>query len=264
MLWNKTSPVDKELNLVKKEEAKLRKKVLSSQELILKKSLEQKIPKKINDNLEAAFSKAFYVVFEKGTSVIEKTYNKNAVSKDHEVKDYAAKLHGRRKELKKISKGAKNNSMLNMTISTVEGVGLGALGIGLPDIVLFVGMLLKGVYETAIRYGFGYESTEERFLILKMMEASMSKGEDWEVLNEEVDIYLRHDIVCSKEALDKQIEKTAKAFAMDMLILKFIQGLPIVGMIGGLGNPVYYQKVMKYVQLKYRKKYLQNLKDKKY
>ena len=28
-------------------------------------------------------------------------------------------------------------------------MGLGLLGIGLPDIVLFVGMLLKGVYETA-------------------------------------------------------------------------------------------------------------------
>ena len=48
---------------------------------------------------------------------------------------------------------------------------------------------------------------------------------------------------------------------MDMLILKFIQGLPIVGIIGGAANPVYYRKVMRYVQLMYRKRYL--LKQKK-
>ena len=58
-----------------------------------------------------------------------------------------------------------------------------------------------------------------------------------------------------------QIRETASVFAMDMLILKFIQGLPIVGIIGGAANPVYYRKVMRYVQLMYRKRYL--LKQKK-
>ena len=48
----------------------------------------------------------------------------------------------------------------------------------------------------------------------------------------------------------------ASAFAVDMLLLKFIQGLPVVGVIGGAANPVYYSKVMKYVQMKYRKRYL--------
>ena len=53
-----------------------------------------------------------------------------------------------------------------------------------------------------------------------------------------------------------QMKETASAFAVDMLLLKFIQGLPVVGVIGGAANPVYYSKVMKYVQLKYRKRYL--------
>ena len=50
--------------------------------------------------------------------------------------------------------------------------------------------------------------------------------------------------------------RTAKAFAVDMLLLKFIQGLPVVGVLGGAANPVYYRRIMKYVQLKYRKRYL--------
>ena len=44
-----------------------------------------------------------------------------------------------------------------------------------------------------------------------------------------------------------------------MLLLKFIQGLPVVGLIGGAANPVYYRKVMRYVQLKYHKRYLLEL-----
>ena len=55
---------------------------------------------------------------------------------------------------------------------------------------------------------------------------------------------------------NRQMKETASAFAVDMLLLKFIQGLPVVGIIGGAANPVYYSKVMKYVQLKYRKRYL--------
>ena len=41
-----------------------------------------------------------------------------------------------------------------------------------------------------------------------------------------------------------------------MLVLKFIQGLPIVGIVGGAFNPVYYNKIMKYVRIKYYKRYL--------
>lgn len=43
---------------------------------------------------------------------------------------------------------------------------------------------------------------------------------------------------------------------MDMLVLKFIQGLPLVGALGGAANPVYYRRVLNYVQLKYHKRYL--------
>ena len=59
-----------------------------------------------------------------------------------------------------------------------------------------------------------------------------------------------------EKELKRQIEKTANAFATEMLVTKFIQGLPVVGMLGGAANPVYYQKIMRYIQLKYRKRYL--------
>ena len=60
----------------------------------------------------------------------------------------------------------------------------------------------------------------------------------------------------TQSVLDEQIRETASVFAMDMLILKFIQGLPVVGILGGVANPIYYKRVLNYVQLKYRKRYL--------
>jgi len=142
--------------------------------------------------------------------------------------------------------------------TAVEGIGLGILGIGMPDIVIWLGVLLRSIYGTALEYGYHYDSTGEKLLILKMMEASMQTGEAWEALDQEVDACLCRDGHgdTEEEELNDQIERTALAFATDMLVMKFIQGIPLVGAIGGAANPVYYQKVMRYVQLKYRKKYL--------
>ena len=46
-----------------------------------------------------------------------------------------------------------------------------------------------------------------------------------------------------------------------MLVLKFIQGLALVGVLGGAANPVYYRRVLNYVQLKYHKRYLYQKKE---
>ena len=167
------------------------------------------------------------------------------------------KLKDGRKELKQMHKSAKQSDLVNMAITTVEGIGLGAPGVGMPDIVLFLGNLLKGIYETALNYGFDYESRQEQMLILKMMQTALSSGENWVQRNIEVEGMLELETVgITDDAFKQQVKDTASAFAMDMLLLKFIQGLPIVGIIGGAANPVYYNKVMKYVQLKYRKRYL--------
>ena len=138
------------------------------------------------------------------------------------------------------------------------------MGIGLPDIVMFTGMILKGTYETALCYGFSYETAGERLFILKVLEASVSKGDRWLSCNVEVDEMLA--VPCEKwitleentanQQLAQQIVKTGDAFAVDMLAAKFIQGLPLVGIVGGLSNPVYYHRIMRYVQLKYWKRYL--------
>ena len=251
----------KELLAVEKLEKKMEQAALKAKPATWKKELEGRIPEKVYSGLESAFCKGFGVVFDQGRVIIEKGYNKEDLQADHAIRDFAVKLKGGRKELKQMHKSAKQSDLVNMAMTTVEGIGLGALGVGMPDIVLFLGNLLKGVYETALNYGYDYESRQEQLLILKMMQAALSNGESWVQWNAEVEEMLELETIgITDEMFKQQVKDTASAFAMDMLLLKFIQGLPIVGIIGGAANPVYYSKVMKYVQLKYRKRYLQKQK----
>ena len=249
--------LNKEFQALQRQEDKLMSAAMKAKPAAWKTGLEDKIPKKVYTGLNSAFCKGFSVVFLHGRALIEKTYKKEAIQEDQAVRDYAFQVKGGRREVKLMHKNAKKASYLNVAVTTVEGIGLGALGIGMPDVVLFLTTVLRGIYETALQYGFDYESRQEQMLILKMMAASLSTGEDWFRRNREInDLLLAETGEVSEEEFQAQIRATSNVFAMDMLLLKFIQGLPVVGILGGAANPVYYNRILRYVQVKYRRRYL--------
>lgn len=249
--------VNQELLLVEKQEKRMAQVAMKAKPAAWKTVLESKIPQKVYTGLESAFCKGFSLVFQQGRAVIEKSCRKEDIQADYAIQDFAVQIKGNRKELRKLHRQAKQADLLNLAVTTVEGIGLGALGIGMPDIVLFLGTLLKGIYETALHYGFDYAPRREQLLILKMMEVSLITGADWASKNSEVDEMLYQETAeVTDEDFQSQIKATASAFAVDMLLLKFVQGLPVVGILGGAANPIYYRKVMNYVQLKYHKRYL--------
>lgn len=249
--------LQKELRVVEKQEKKLQQAFVKAKDPAWKTAVGDKIPKKVYTGLESTFCKGFSLVFNQGRVVIEKSYNKENLKNDHTIRDFAVQLKGGRKELKALHKSAKKADGVNMVVTTAEGLALGALGIGMPDIVLFISTLLKGVYETVLNYGYDYDSPEEQYIMLNMMAASLITGEARIEWDEMVDGLIADppDKV-TREVVEEQIRETASVFAMDMLLLKFIQGMPVIGLLGGLGNPIYYNRVLKYVQLKYRKRYL--------
>jgi len=250
----------KEIKAIEKQEIKLKESALKTKAPRWKSSFEEKIPAKVYTGLENAFCKGFAFVFSQGRTVIEKSYNKDNVKAEHLVRDYAVRVKGGRKEFRAIRKKAGQSDKLNLGLTTIEGLALGTLGIGMPDVVLFLGALLKGVYETALNYGFDYVSRRDQLLILKMMQTALSTGEDWGRLDAQVDeLFSAADCDISDSDFDLQLNATSSAFAVDMLLLKFVQGIPVVGIIGGVANPVYYSRIMKYVGLKYRKNYLLKL-----
>lgn len=249
--------LQKELRAVEKQEKKIQKAFVNAKKPAWKTALGDKIPRKVYTGLESTFCKGFSLVFNQGRSLIEKSYNKETLKNNHSIRDFAVQLKGGRRELKAVQKNAKRSDGLNMVVTTAEGLALGALGIGMPDIVLFISTMLKGVYETALNYGFDYETPEEQYMILNMMAASLITGEERIEWDEMIDAMIEEEPqAVTQDVLDEQIRETASVFAMDMLLLKFIQGMPIVGILGGVANPIYYNRVLQYVQLKYRKRYL--------
>ena len=250
--------LQKELLRVERQEQVLRREALRAKPPAWKAALEQKVPEKIRTGLESGFRKGFTIVFTSGRPVIEKSYRKEELKANHAVHDYAMQMKGGRKEWRQLRREAKQANWLNLAATTAEGVGLGALGIGLPDIVLFLGMLLRGIYETALHYGFDYEDRWEQLLILKMMTTALSTGEEWEYHHSKLEALLKEEVQqVSEQAFADQIDQTASVFAVELMALKFIQGLPVVGIVGGAANPVYYARVLKYVRCQYEKRYLQ-------
>ncbi len=242
------NPLQVELNKIEKIENKITKERLSYKPT----NSNFNIPEKVSDTLKKAFNTAFDTVFNKGTGIIEKTYNKSEKEKDFLIRDFIFDNNPNKKEIKKLK--AKNIN--NIALSTAEGVGLGLLGIGLPDIILFTGMILKGVYEISMKYGIDYNLPKERMFILKILQASMQKGEEFINIDNQINDVIKNDFIINDEDIKNQIIKTSNVFADEMLIMKFIQGLPIIGVIGGLSNPIYYNKIISFVDLKYRKRYL--------
>ena len=54
------------------------------------------------------------------------------------------------KSLRSFSKKARDTGTKNLLLSGVAGIGLGVLGLGLPDIPVFTGLILKNIYERCV------------------------------------------------------------------------------------------------------------------
>lgn len=224
-------------------------------------ALKRKIPEKAREKLEWAFGKAFAAVFEYGDAVIDKTYASEKEKRRFFARDMEFIVDGNAEALRSFESGGSLSDSLNMLLTTLEGVGLGALGVGVPDIVLFVGMLLRGLREAAVQYGRDPDSDSEKVLTLYLLETAMLSGEAWVERDDLVERMLaRPELIPSApDEVETQLHRAAAAFATDLLVLKFIQGMPVVGLVGGLSNPVYYRKVLSYVRLKYERAYITGL-----
>ena len=70
-LFDKRTPLQKEWEKLEVQEQRFLQKRSEKRESILNQKLEEKIPPKLQKTLDTAFAKAFALIFEKGTRVIE-------------------------------------------------------------------------------------------------------------------------------------------------------------------------------------------------
>lgn len=220
--------------------------------------VENKIPDDLKSKLEAAFYKAFGIVFEKGTGVIDKTYDRKTMNMDFRAyrsiidKDSEALIHLRRKLDRSLKK--------DIALTAAEGTGLGILGIGLPDIPIFIGVILRSIYKIASTYGFDCSDENEKCYILKLITGAMSRGECRERTDRQIKRmeYLIDNNIFEGD-LDREMKRTAGVLANELLTYKFVQGLTFVGVIGGYTNVKVFRRIVAYAHLKYERRCLERL-----
>lgn len=255
----------KQLALIEKREKKLliEKEANIIQEKVnpLVEKVQLIIPPKLKSTMEVAFFKGFALIFEKGVPYIEKTYNKDKLQLEHDINHMAMERRPSRKYMKQMDKSSSRSNFVNSSIAMFEGGLLGFLGIGIPDIPLFLSVLLKSVQEIAISYGYSYEKEEEKIYLLALICGALAKGEEKEYyMNFIDDIGTLNDSKKAFEYTQQEImEEASDYLAESLLTAKFIQGIPIVGIVGGAINPIIVQKVTIFAKLKYKKRYLKAL-----
>lgn len=215
------------------------------------------VPEKLENTLNTAFYKAFELIFDKGTGIIEKTYQKEKKEQNYKINEYTAEVRNTRRSLRAFGREAAASRSLNMAVSTIEGVGMGVLGMGIPDIPVFLGVLLKSIYEIALSYGFSYDTREEQMFILKLIEASLSHEKELAERDMELNLWIRNQARGFEESFEEQLRRTSDALSKELLYLKFVQGMPVVGVIGGLSDMVYQKKISDFAALKYKRRFLE-------
>ena len=99
-MQKRLSPLEKEWIKLQKQEQIYMQKRMEKKDSRLNQLLEKKVPQNLQKTLDTAFSKAFYLIFEKGTGVIEKTYKKEELEKTYKINEFAAQIRNNRKSLK--------------------------------------------------------------------------------------------------------------------------------------------------------------------
>ena len=206
--------------------------------------IEKYVPDGLAGTLEAAFIKAFEIIFRDGTGIIKKTYGRGSSDNDDIVM-----LRNRARAI--LAK--------DTVVTAAEGTGLGLAGIGLPDIPVFTAVLLRNIYQLAECYGFDYESKTEQVFILKLIETGLSYGESAEKLNDELNALMEqidNEDYTYYGLISQQIKAASEAVSKEVLYMKFIQTIPVVGAAGGISNLTCLNKVGRFAELKYRKRFI--------
>lgn len=261
-MFQKKTPYQKEWEKFVKKENKYLEKQLNKKESFLNQKLEEKVPEKLQGTLDTAFAKAFHLIFEKGTAVIEKTYRKEEIEKQYQINEFTNELKQDKKSLRSFSKNAKGSGTKNLVVSGAAGIGMGILGVGLPDIPVFTAMILKSIYEIAMHYGYSYETEEEQYFILLLIQGAVTHGEDMLVIDKEINQYISSSIWLQEKTKEEMIHQTVGCLSKELLYMKFLQGIPVVGAVGGAYDVVYLKQITEYANLKYERRFLERVGNK--
>lgn len=220
---------------------------------------EKRVPDKLMATMDTAFYTAFQVLFQRGTGLLGRTIPTRKLLGERYLKEYAIKKAPGARSMGALHRSAALSGALTTAAATAEGCVLGLLGMGLPDIPILMSILLRAVYHTAVRYGFAYDTKGERSYILLLLCAALTTGPDRKTYSDRADELGR--LLDQEQVpwvdLEAQMREAAKALAGAMLVAKFLQGMTIIGVVGGASNFSTSRRVTEMANLKYQRRFLE-------
>lgn len=268
----KQNHLEKEWNAFLKREEKVLRRYGRKKEPFLEKKLQAVMPDSLSGKLEEAFLKAFSVILKNGTGVIEKTYAKEKLAAEYKIREYTQTVYGTRRSLTAGKRKAKAQTARNVAGAGAEGAVLGLLGIGLPDIPLFLGVILRSLYMLALNYGIDYEDAAEQELLLDLLALSLCREGNFQEQNAAMNRRLfemaeadrrrtaggsqENEKSCRKSCSPEAVRRAAKALSGELLYMKFLQGVPVVGAVGGIYDGIYLKKITDFAAVKLERRYL--------
>lgn len=248
--------LEKEIARLKRAENRFLKRNKDKEPSKLDKLLAEKVPDKLESTLDAAFSKAFYLIFSKGSAIISRSFSTDRLLLEFEMDLFNLEESGKRRDIRKFKKRAITTGTTHTMLSTVTGIALGAVGAWIPDIVVFITLLLRNMYQISMRYGYAYDTDEEKKFILRVIAAAVKDGPDLIQADNEINRLIRAGLFTDNCSIDLRINEAATALGHALLLMKFLQNIPVVGIVGGASDFVYMEKISDYAVLKYQRRFL--------
>lgn len=250
--------LQREIEKQRRAERRFLKKQLNKEPTKLDMLLEDKVPAKLEATLDAAFAKAFNLIFSKGSSIISKTFSTEKLVAEFEADSADLEELGGRREMLRFKRRAAVTGTAHTIVSTVTGAALGFVGGTIPDIALFITLLLRNIYKIAMKYGYAFDTDDEKKFILRIIAAAVQDGDSIFDADRDINFLIRNGIAGDESTVDERIQEAAVALAHALLLMKFLQKIPVVGVIGGASDFIYMEKISDYAVLKYHRRFLED------
>lgn len=256
----------KEQQLLEPREPSLAARKVSELTEPVREKLKEKLPSKAADAaaqsmeksaelLERAFEKSFDLVLEKGSGLIGRMCGEKKKLERYEA--FAQKpLSGW--ELTRLGCEAAMGASANMVFSSVQGGAMGALGIGLPDVPIFLGAVFKTLFEISLRFGFPYHLPQEQVYQMLLICAAVGEEHERRRAVADADQTAQEIRMGAVLTIDREEAKRRAAHALCSAALtgKLVQGTPIIGVYGGFRNGVLLRQIGSMAALKYQQRLL--------
>ena len=117
-MFQKKTPLEKEWKRMRRREVRFLKSRSNQKESFLNRKLADKVPEKLQSTLDMAFEKAFTLIFEKGSGVIDRTFQKEKLQESYQMNEFADSLKHNRKSIHSFTKKAEGRKSIweNMCI----------------------------------------------------------------------------------------------------------------------------------------------------